>query len=105
MNYPIYQPERGLGSRLFNMVKRVCAPLFKEITLPTVKEEAKDITSGIGVKDALKSGAKHAGNSILKRGAQCLMKGKGRTRKRKHDPFTALSLMLKSIKSAKRRRV
>ena len=33
------------------------------------------------------------------------MKGKGGTRKRKHDPSKALSLMLKSINSAKRRRI
>ena len=47
-------------------------PLLKEIILPTVKVEAgqviKDITSGVGVKNALKSGAKRAGKSILKRG-------------------------------------
>ena len=57
------------------------------------------------MKNALKSGAKRAGKSILKRGTQRLMKGKGRTRKRKLDPSTALSLMLKSINSAKRRRI
>ena len=83
------------------------APLLKEIILPTVKAEAaqmiKDITSGVGVKNALKRGAKHAGKSILKRGTQHLMKGKGRTRKRKDDPTKASSLMLKSIDSAKRR--
>ena len=61
----------------------------------------KHITSGVGVKSALRSGAKHAGKSILKRGTQHLMKGKGHTRKRKHDPSTALSLMLRSINSAK----
>ena len=33
------------------------------------------------------------------------MKGKGHTCKRKHDPSTALSLMLKSINNAKRRHV
>ena len=107
LNYPIYQSGRGLGSRLFNIVKGVGAPLLKEIILPTVKAEAgqviQDITSGVGVKNALKRGAKRAGKSILKRGTQRLMKGKGR--KRKRDPSTALSLILKSINSAKRRRV
>ena len=104
LNYPIYQSGRGLGG-LFNIVKSVGAPLLKEIILPTVKAEAgqviQDITSGVGVKNALKRGAKHARKSILKRGTQRLMKGKGR--KRKRDPSTALSLMLKSINSAKRR--
>ena len=106
LNYPIYQSGRGLGSRLSNIVKSVGAPLLKEIILPTVKAEAgqviQDITSGVGVKNALKRGAKRAGKSILKRGTQHLMKGKGH--KRKRDPSTALSL-LKSINSAKRRRV
>ena len=50
LNYPIYQSGRGLGS---------C--LLKAIILPTVKAEAgqviKDITSGVGVKNALKGGA------------------------------------------------
>ena len=107
LNYPIYQSGRGLGSRLFNMVKSVGAPLYKEIILPTVKAEAvqvrKDITSGVGVKNALKSGAKRAGKSVSKRVTQRRMKGKGRTRKRKHVPSTALSLMLKSINSEKPR--
>ena len=83
------------------------ALLLKEIVLPTIKAEAgqviKDITSGVGVKNALKHGAKRAGKSILKRGMQHLMKGKGH--KRKCDPSTALSLMLKSINSAKHRRI
>ena len=107
LNYPIYQSGSGLGSRLFNIIKGVGAPLLKEIILPTVKAEAgqviKDITSGVGVKNALKCGAKHAGKSILKRGTQHLMKGKSGTHKRKHDPSTTLSLMLKSINSAYRR--
>ena len=107
LNYPIYQSGRGLGSRLFNIIKSMAAPLLKEIILPTVKAEAgqviKGTTSGVRVKNALKSGAKRAGKTIFKRGTQRLMKGKGRTRKRKHDPSTALSLMLKSINSAKRR--
>ena len=76
LNYPIYQSGRGLRSRLFNIVKSVGAPLLKETILPTVKVEAgqviQDITSGVGVKNALKRGAKHAGKSILKRGTQCL---------------------------------
>ena len=63
------------------------------------------MTSGVGVKNALKHGAKRAGKSILKRGTQRLMKGKGHTWKRKHDPTKALSLMLKSINSAKCRRI
>ena len=107
LNYPIYQSGRGLRSRLFNIVKSVGAPLLKEIVLLTVKAEAgqmtKIITSGVGVKNALKHGAKRAGKSILKRGMQHLMKGKGR--KRKRDLSTALSLMLKSINSAKRRHI
>ena len=109
LNYPIYQSGRGLGSRLFNIVKNVGAPLLKEVILPTVKEEAgqviKDITSGVGVKKALRKGAKRAGKSILKRGTQQLMQGKGYSCKRKHDPSTALSMMLKSINSAKHRRM
>ena len=90
LNYPTYQSGRGLGSRLFNIVKSVGAPLLKEIILPTVKAEAgqviKDITSRVGVKNTLKHGAKHAGKSILKRGMQRLMKGKG---PKKCDPSTA----------------
>ena len=105
MHCPIYQSGRGLG--LFNIVKSVGAALLKEITLSTVEAEAgqviQDITSGVGVKNALKRGTKRAGKSILKRGMQHLIKGKGR--KRKRDPSTALSLMLKNIYSAKRRRV
>ena len=99
LNYPIYQSGRGLEYRLFNIVKSVGAPLLNEIILPTVKAEAgqviKDITSGVGVKNALKRGAKRAGKSILKRGTQRLMKGKGGKRKRKDNLSTALSLMLK----------
>ena len=106
-HYPIYQSGRGLGSRLFNIVKSLGAPLLKDVILPTVKEEAghvlKDITSGIGLKNALKLGAKRAGKTILKRGTQRIMQGKGR--KRKRDPSTALSMLLKSINSPKRRRL
>ena len=83
------------------------APILKYVILPTVKEEAgqvlKDITSGVGLKNALKRGAKRTGKTILKRGTQCIMQGKGR--KRKRDPSTALSMLLKSINSPKRRRV
>ena len=114
-HYPIYQSGRGLGSRLFSIVKSVGAPLLKDVILPTVKEEAgqvlKDITSGVGIKRALKQGAKRAGKSILKRGTQRIMQGKGRTRnivrkrKREQNPSTALSMLLKSINSPKRRRV
>ena len=70
-HYPIYQSGLGLGSRLFSIVKSVGTPLLKDLILPTVKQEAgqvlKDITSGVGIKRALKKGAKRAGKSILKR--------------------------------------
>ena len=89
LNYPIYQSGRGLGSILFNIVKNVGAPLLKEIILPTVKAEAgqliQDITSRVGVKNALTCGAKRAGKSNMKRGTQHLIKGKGR--KGKRDPL------------------
>ena len=53
-HYLIYQSGRGLGSRLFNIVKSVGAPILKDVILPTVKQEAgqvlKDIKSGVGVK-------------------------------------------------------
>ena len=113
-HYPIYQSGRGLGSRLFSIVKHVGAPLLKDVILPTVKQEAgqvlKDITSGVGIKRALKQGAKRAGKSILKHGTQPIMQGKGRTcnivrkRKRNQNPSTALSMFLKSINSPKRMR-
>ena len=113
-HYPIYQSGRGLGSRLFSIVKSVGAPLLKDVILPAVKQEAgqvlKDITSGVGIKRALKQGAKRAGKSILKRGTQRIMQGKGRTRnivrkrKREQNPSTALSMLLKSIYSPKRTR-
>ena len=113
-HYPIYQSGRGLGSRLFSIVKSVGAPLLKDVILPAVKQEAgqvlKDITSGVGIKRALKQGAKRAGKSILKRGTQRIMQGKGRTRnivrkrKREQNPSTALSMLLKSINSPKRTR-
>ena len=71
-HYPIYQSGRGLGSRLFSIVKSVDAPLLKDVILPAVKQEAgqvlKDITSGVGIKRALIKGAKRTGKSILKRG-------------------------------------
>ena len=111
---PIYQSGRGLGLRLFSIVKSVGAPLLKDAILPAVKQEAgqvlKDITSGVGIKRALKQGAKRAGKSILKHGTQCIMQGKGRTlnivckRKREQNPSAALSMLLKSIKSPKRTR-
>ena len=113
-HYPIYQSGRGLGSRLFSIVKSVGAPLLKDVILHTVKQEAgqvlKDITSSVGIKKALKQGAKRAGKSILKRGTLRIMQGKRRTRnivckrKRDQDPSTALFMLLKSIKSPKRRR-
>ena len=99
------QSGRGLGYRLFNIVKGVGAPLLKEIILPIVKAEAgqviKDITGSAGVKNTLKRRAKDAGKSIFKRGMQRLIKSKGR--KRKCDPSRALSLMLRSTNSAKHR--
>ena len=53
-HYPIYQSGRGLGSRLFNIIKSVGALILKDVVLPTVKQEAgqvlKDITSGVGIK-------------------------------------------------------
>ena len=105
-HYPIYQSGRALSSRLLNIVKSVGPPSLKDVVLPTVKEEAglvlKDITSGVGLKNALKRGAKHAGETILKRETQCIMQGKGR--KRKCDPSTALSMLLQSINSPKWRR-
>ena len=76
-HYPIYQSGRCIGSRLFNIVKSVCAPLLKDVILPTVKEELgqvlKDITNGVLVKNALKRGAKRAGKTILKCGTQRIM--------------------------------
>ena len=82
-HYPIYQSGRGLGSRFFSIVKSVGAPLLKDVILPAVKQEAgqvlKDITSGVGIKRALKQGAKRAGKSVLKHGTQRIMQGKGRT--------------------------
>ena len=53
-HYPIYQSGRGLGSRLFSIVKSVGAPLLKDVILPTVKQEAgqvlKDIMTGVEIK-------------------------------------------------------
>ena len=44
------------------------APLLKDVILPTVEQEAgqvlKDITSGVGLKNALKRGAKRAGKQF-----------------------------------------
>ena len=75
------------------------------------QDRLKDITSGVGIKRALKQGAKRAGKSILKRGTQRIMQGKGRTRnivrkrKREQNPSTALSMLLKSINSPKRNQI
>ena len=33
LNFPIYQSGRGLGSRLFNIIKSVGAPLLKKAFL------------------------------------------------------------------------
>ena len=78
LNYPICESGRRLGSRLFYIIKSVDVPLLREIILLTVKAEAghviKDITSGVGMKNALKRGTKPAGKSVLKRGTQHLMK-------------------------------
>ena len=111
---PIYQSGRGVGSRLFSIVKSVGAPLLKDIILPTVKQEAgqvlKDITSSVGIKKALKQGAKRAGKSVVICGTQRIMQGKGRARnivcKRKWDqnPSIAISMLLKSIYSPKQSR-
>ena len=99
-HYPIYQSGRGLGSRLFSIIKSVGEPILKDVILPTVKEEAgqvlKDITSGVGLKNALKRGAKRTRKTILKGGTQRIMQGKGR--KQKRDSSTALSMLLKSPK-------
>ena len=113
-HYPVYQSGRGLGSRLFSIVKSVGAPLLKDVILPTVKQDAgqvlKDITSGVGIKKALKQGTKRAGKSILKRGTERIIQGKGRTRnivrtrKRDQNPSTALSMLLKRINSPKQTR-
>ena len=85
-HYPSYQSGRGLGSRLFNIVESVGAPILKDVILPTVKQEAgqglKDTTSGVGTEKALKQGAKRAGKSIyINVWNATIMQGKGRTRK------------------------
>ena len=53
-HYPIYQSGRGLGSRLFNIIKSVGAPILKYVIFPTVRQEAwqvlKGITSDVGIK-------------------------------------------------------
>ena len=67
-HYPIYRSGRGLGSRL-----------LKDI-IPTVKQEAEqvlqDIASGVGVKSALKHGAKRAGKSLMRKATNRIMSGK-----------------------------
>ena len=40
-HYPIYQSGRGLGSRLFSIVKSVGAPLLKDVILRAVKVDMK----------------------------------------------------------------
>ena len=105
---PIYQSGRGLGSRLFKIAKTIGTPLLKDIIIPTVKQEAgqvlQDIASCVGVNNALKSGAKRAGKSLMRKAANKIMSGKGRERKRKQNKNTALSALLKGINSAKQRR-
>ena len=107
-HYPIYQSGRGLGSRLFKIAKTIGTPLLKDIIIPTVKQEVgqvlQDIASGVGVKSALKRGAKRAGKSLARKATNRIMNGKGRKRKRKQNPNTALSALLKGINSAKRRK-
>ena len=106
-HYPIYQSGRGLGSRLFKIAKTIGTPLLKDI-IPTVKQEAgqvlQDIASGVGVKSALKRGTKRAGKSLVRKATNRIMSGKGRKRKRKQNPNTALSALLKGINSAKQRK-
>ena len=71
-HYPIYQSGGGLGSKLFNIVKSVCAPVLKDVILPSIKQEAgqvlKDITSSVS--------AKRAGKFILKHGTNVSYKAK-----------------------------
>ena len=102
---PIYQSGRGLGSRLFKIAKTIGTSLLKDIIIPTVKQEAgqvlQDIASGVGVKSALKRGAKRAGKSLVRKATNGIMSGKGRKRKCKQNPNTALSALLKGINSAK----
>ena len=38
-HYPIYQSGRGLGSRLFNIIKSVGAPILKDVILPTLSKK------------------------------------------------------------------
>ena len=81
------------------------APLLKDVIPPTVKQEAgqilKDITSGVGIKRALKQGTKRAGKSILNRGRTCNIV---RKRKWEQNPSRTLSMLLKSINSPRRSR-
>ena len=97
-----------MGSRLFKIAKTISTPLLKDIIIPTVNQEARqvlqDIASGVGVKSALKRGTKRAGKSLVRKATNRIMSGKGRKRKRKQNPNTALSALLKDINSAKRRR-
>ena len=99
-HYPIYQSGRGLGSRLFSIIKSVGAPILKDVILPTVEEEVgqvlKDITCGVVLKNALKHGAKRTGKTILKCGTQRIMKGKGH--KRKTRPFYCIIHVAKKYK-------
>ena len=107
-HYPIYQSGRGLGSRLFKIAKTIGTPLLKDIIIPTVKQEVgqvlQDIASGVGVKSALKHGAKRAGKSLVRQATNGIMSGKVWKSKHKQNPNTALSALLKGINSAKRRR-
>ena len=61
----------------------------------------QDIASGVGVKSELKCGAKRAGKLLVRKATNRIMSGKGRKRKRKQNPNTALSAFLKGINSAK----
>ena len=107
-HYPIHQSGRGLGSRLSKIVKTIGTPLLKDIIIPAVRQEAgqvlQDIASGVGVKSALKRGTKRAGRSLVRKATNKIMSEKGRKRKPKQNPNTALSSLLKGRNSAKRRR-
>ena len=97
-----------MGSRLFKTAKTIGTSMLKDIIIPTVKQEAgqvlQDITSGVGVKSALKRGVKRAGKLLMRKATNKIMSGKRQKRKHKQNPNTALSALLKGINSAKRRR-
>ena len=61
----------------------------------------QDIASGVGLKSALKRGMIRAGKLLVRKATNGIMSGKGQKRKRKQNPNTALSALLKGINSAK----